>query len=107
VRRRVNPATRGRAWRFGSFRPRRVEQATREIAQTVNDAHDVERVAAGAVENEMLVEWISHEEQPDSGDLRMGVIRFLSNPRMAGQQPHRSFDRIGEALRQSDIFAGR
>src|SRR4051812_27707722 len=86
---------------FGSLRPRRIEQASREVAHSVNDAHDVERVPANAVENERLVEWLSHEEQPDSGELRVCVIRFLSNPWMADQQPHRSFDRIGEALRQS------
>ena len=104
VRRRVNPTTGGRAWRLGSFRPRRIEQATREVAQAVNDANDVEGVPANAVENEMLVERLLHEEQPNPGEPGVSVIRFLSNPRMAGQQPHRSFDRIGETLRQSDTF---
>jgi hypothetical protein len=60
--------------------------ASREVAHSVNEAHDVERLPANAVENEMLVEWLSHEEQPDSGELRVCVIRFLANPWMAGQQ---------------------
>ena len=90
--------------RFGSFRPRRIEQAAREAAPTVNDSHDVEGVATNAVENEMPVEWLSHEDEPDPGELGVRVIRLLSDSRMAGQQPHRGLDRIGETLRQGDAF---
>ena len=73
----------------------------------MNDAHDVQRAPANAVENEMLVEGLAHEEEPDSGELGVLVIRLLSDPRMAGQQSYRGFDRIGEALRQSDVFPVR
>ena len=107
VRRRVNPATPHRALRLGSFRSRRIEQAAREVARSVNDAHDVEGIPANALENEMLVEWLAHEEEPDSGELGMLAIRFLSDPRMGGEQPHRGFDGIGETLRQSDILPVR
>ena len=73
----------------------------------MNDAHDVEGAPANAVENEMLVEWLAHGEEPDSGELGVLVIRLLSDPRMGGEQPHRGFDDIGEALRQSDVFPVR
>ena len=106
MRRRVSATTPHGAMELGSFRPRRIEQAAWEVAQAVNDAHDVEGVPANAEENEMFVEGFSHGEQPDSGELGMGVIRLLSDPRMAGQQPHCDFDRICEALRRT-IFSIR
>jgi hypothetical protein len=70
-------ALRWRRFSHESFRPRRIEQASREVAPTVNDSHDVEGVAANAVENEMPVEWLPHEEEPNLDKLGVRVIRFL------------------------------
>lgn len=96
--------SRWRRFSRGSFRPRRIEQASREVAATVNDSDDVESVATNAVEDEMPVEWLSNEEEPDPDELGVRVIRLFPDPRMRGQQPHRVLDRIGETLRQGDTF---
>jgi hypothetical protein len=65
------------------------------------------KVVQGTERERAEVEGLAHEEEPDSGELGVLVIRLLSDPRMAGQQSYRGFDRIGEALRQSDVFPVR
>ena len=86
---------------------RRFEQPTRQVAHPVHNAYDIQGIPTNTVKNEMLVEWLSHEEKPYPGELGMSVIRLFSNPRIPSEQPCRDFDGIGESLCQSDAFLSR
>lgn len=90
-----------------SLRIRRLKQAARKVTVTVTDAHEIERSAANAIENKMLVEWLAHEKQPHPAQTGRNEVSFLSDPRMLGKQPHRRLDRICETLSQSDIYLAR
>ena len=59
VRRRVNPHTPHRAWRFGLFRPRRIEEAAREVARSGHHAERDQFLAGNAVVDEVPLERLS------------------------------------------------